>query len=125
MTSASVSSVQAAVEALRKAMISGDRTELAKCASEELIYRHSTGRSENKQQFIDGTANGSSKISDAVVSDQTVTLIDNVAVVDHVLKRVPRMPAPGKEGGSSMKVLAVWMLRDGQWKMVARHSVKI
>ena len=124
MTSASISAVEAAVQGLCKAMVSGDRAELAKCASEELIYRHATGRSENKQQFIDGAAKGSEKISDAMVSDQTITLIDNnVAVVDHVFKRVPR--AGEGTGPSTMKVLAVWMLRDGQWKMIARHSAKI
>jgi hypothetical protein len=116
MTNASVLAVQEAVAALNKAMVSGDRT--------ELIYRHAGGRTADKQQFIDDAARGSLKITDAVISDQTVTLIDNIALVDHVLKRFPRIPKHDNDV-STLQVLGVWMFRNNQWKVIARQSFRL
>ena len=44
------SAVSAAVEALRKAMVAGDKSALEKLATAELSYGHSSGRLENRLQ---------------------------------------------------------------------------
>jgi hypothetical protein len=119
MTSTTVSAVQEAVEALNRAMVSGDRAELDKWTAEDLIYGHANARRENKQQFIAALAGADSRFAEIVASDRTVTLIDNVALVYQAIERT-------RPGGnpSNMKDLGVWMLRGGQWKLVARQSVR-
>ena len=44
--------VSAAVESLRKAMAESDKASLEKLAEEQLLYSHSSGRVENKAEFI-------------------------------------------------------------------------
>jgi hypothetical protein len=55
--------VAAAVEALRKAMVAGDRAALQQLAADELTYGHSSNRLENKAEFIEALASGKSGFS--------------------------------------------------------------
>ena len=114
--------VAEAVEALRKAMLDADRTALADLTADELIYGHTSGRTENKSQFIDGIVSGKSAFSEIALSDQTVNVIDNIALVHHILNGA-RSNAPA---GVKIKlaILSVWLRRQGQWKLVARQAVK-
>ncbi|MFM7607782.1 MAG: nuclear transport factor 2 family protein, partial [Alphaproteobacteria bacterium] len=52
--------VAAAVEALTKAMLAGDRAGMMAVTHERLSYGHSAGRIENRQEFIDPLANRTS-----------------------------------------------------------------
>ena len=46
--------VDKSVEALRKALLEADKSQLGKLTAEQLSYGHSSGRVESKAQFIDG-----------------------------------------------------------------------
>jgi ketosteroid isomerase-like protein len=113
--------VTAAVEAMRKAIIAGDRAALEKLAADELTYGHSSARLENKAEFVEAIASGKSGFSAIELSDQTVTVIDNVALVRHVFL------GTRKNGGDKMKlqILTVWMQRGEQWKLIARQAAKL
>ena len=113
--------VSAAVEDMRKAMVAGDRSALEKLAADELSYGHSSGRHENKAEFIDTLANGKGGFTAIELSDQTVNVVDNVALVRHVFLGTRRA------GGDKMKlsILTVWLQRQGQWKLVARQAAKL
>jgi hypothetical protein len=110
--------VERAADALNQAMVSGDRAELARWTAEELVYGHANVRNENKLEFIEGVAKSS--FSEIRFSDRMVTVIDNVAIVTQCITRT----RPGGKP-SSMKEVCTWMLRAGQWKLVARQSVRI
>ena len=60
------SAVSAAVEALRRAMVAGDRSALDKLAVDELVYGHASGRVENKAAFIETLAGGKAGFEKAV-----------------------------------------------------------
>src|SRR4051812_12388485 len=109
--------VTAAVEAFRKAMVSGDRAELDKLTADELTYGHSSGRLEDKAQFVEALASGKSGFSAIELSNQTVKLVDNVALVRH------GFVGTRKKEGDQLKimVLTVWLRRQEQWKLVARQ----
>ena len=124
MPSTSASKVMEAVEAMRKAMISGDISELNKLAAEELIHGHVSGRTENKQEFIEGVTVGRSQFAEIELGNQTVTVIDDIALVHHVFKATRRKGSPGKPH-VHMKVLAVWLFRQSQWQIVARQSARV
>ena len=113
--------VSAAVEALRKAMISGDKAELEKLAAAELSYGHSSGRIEDKAEFIAALVSGTSGFSAIELSDQTVNVIDQIALVRHVFN------GKRKADGSNMKlaILTVWMQRQGDWRLIARQAAKL
>ena len=113
--------VSTAVEALRKAMIAGDRAGLEKLALPELSYGHSSGRLENKAEFIEALASGKSGFSAIELSDQTVNIVDRVALVRHVFTGTRR-----KEGDKmKLSILTVWMQQQDEWKLLARQAAKL
>ena len=113
--------VSAAVEALRKAMIAGDRAELDRLSLPELSYGHSSGRIENKAEFIEALVSGKSGFSAIELSDQTINVIDQIALVRHTFN------GKRKADGNNMKlsILTVWLDRGGQWKLLARQAAKL
>ena len=118
------SAVSAAVESLRKAMIEGDRSSLDKLAADELTYGHSSGRLEDKAQFVEALAGGKSGFSAIQLSDQTVNIVDNVALVRHVFLGT-RRNAPAGDDKMKLSILTVWVQRQEQWKLLARQAAKL
>jgi hypothetical protein len=113
--------VAAAVESLRKAMIAGDRAALDKVSMAELTYGHSSGRLENKAEFIEALASGKSGFSAIELSEQTVNVVDRIALVRHVFVGTRR-----KEGDRmKLAILTVWMQQQDEWKLLARQAAKL
>ena len=115
------SAVSTAVETLRKAMIAGDRKTLESVAAAALSYGHSSGRLENKAEFVEALASGKSGFSAIDLTDQTVNVVDKVALVRHVFTGTRR-----KEGDKvKLSILTVWMQQQEQWKLLARQAAKL
>lgn len=112
-----------AVEKLRMAMISGDRAALTDIASDSLSYGHSGGNVQNKAEFVEGIASGKSDFVTIDLSEQTVSVMKNVALVRHILTATTN--DGGKPGNVKIKILLVWVKEKGQWKMLARQAVKL
>lgn len=118
-----VNAVSNAVEKLRKAMISGERAELEACASDSLSYGHSGGMVENKAEFVEHIASGKSDFVTIDLSEQTISVKQNTAVVRHTLSATTN--DGGKPGTVKIKVLLVFEKQKGQWKLLARQAVKL
>ena len=118
-----VTAVSKAVEKLRKAMISGERAELQACASDSLSYGHSGGMVENKAEFVEHIASGKSDFVTIELSEQTISVKQNVAVVRHTLTATTN--DGGKPGTVKIKVLLIFEKEKGQWKLLARQAVKL
>jgi len=113
--------VSAAVESLRKAMVGADKSALEKLTAPELSYGHSSGRLENKAEFIEALTSGKSGFSAIELSDQTVNVVDKVALVRHVFVGTRR-----KEGDKmKLSILTVWLQQQEQWKLLARQAAKL
>jgi ketosteroid isomerase-like protein len=112
-----------AVEKLRKAMIDGDRAALESVASDSLSYGHSGGKLETKAEFVEAIASGKSDFVIIELSDQTVSVVNNTAVVRHQLDATTN--DGGKPGTVKLKVLLVWVKEKGEWKLLARQAVKL
>ena len=114
------SAVSAAVESMRKAMAESDKASLEKLAEEQLLYSHSSGRVENKAEFIATLVGPKSGFSAISLADQTVNVVDDIALVRH--KFTGSRKADGAK--ATLVVLTVWRERGGQWKLLARHAAK-
>jgi hypothetical protein len=114
--------IAAAVESLRKAMIAADKSALDRLSAPELTYGHSSGRLENKAEFIEALVSGKSGFSAIELSDQSVNVVDKVALVRHIFDGTQ-----SKAGGGKVKlsILTVWMERQGEWKLLARQAAKL
>ena len=58
---------------------------LSHLVSDSLSYGHSSGKVENKSQFIETLVNGNSNFLSIIITDQQITMMKNVAVVRHNL----------------------------------------
>lgn len=113
--------VAAVVEALRKAMIATDGPALDKLTAAELSYGHSSGRLENKAQFIEGLTSGKSSFGAIDLADQTINVLDRIALVRHTFNATRR-----KEGDKvKLHILTVWRQEQDQWKLLARQAAKL
>ena len=112
--------VAAAVEALTKAMLAGDRAGLMAVTHERLSYGHSAGRIENRQQFIDPLANKTSIFRSMNVSDQTIDVVVDDAIVRHVLRG--ESESNGRVNPVNIGILQVWKKQADGWKLLARQA---
>ena len=115
--------VNAAIEKLRKAMLDGERTALENIASDKLSYGHSSGLVENKAEFVEHIASGKSDFVTIDLSEQTITIDKNIAIVRHHLKAETK--DNGVPGTANIKILLVFEKEKGEWKLLARQAVKL
>jgi Domain of unknown function (DUF4440) len=112
------------VEKLRVAMIEADKSVLESLVSDSLSYGHSSGRVEGKKQFIENIISGKSDFISIELSEQTASIIQNTAIVRHVLSAETNDNA--KPGNVRLNVLQVWQKQKNKaWKLIARQAVKI
>ncbi len=114
--------VKTAVEALTKAMVDGDREQLAMVASDHLSYGHSGGHVEGKTDFVEKIASGKSDFVTIDITEQTIDIVRSIAVVRHVLTAVTN--DNGKPGNVKLKVLLVFQKEGSSWKLLVRQAVK-
>ncbi len=112
-----------AVDLLKEAMVSGDRSALDAITSAQLSYGHSSGRIEDKGAFIEAIVSGKSDFVSIELSDQTIVVHGRSAIVRHQLKA--NTLDNGVPGQIKLHVLTVWIIEKGQWKLLARQSVKM
>lgn len=117
-------SVAQAVDALTKAMIEVDRPRLEALTADELSYGHSAGRIENKKEFIDYLQSRASAFRRIELSDQTISLADDEAIVRHLFTGETVNPA-GQTTPVKIGVLQVWRKQGGDWKLLARQAYRL
>jgi ketosteroid isomerase-like protein len=121
--SADEKAVASAVEKLRKAMVAGDAAILKSMAAEDLSYGHSNALLENRDEFVDQFVTGKSVFKTINLTDQTIKIVGDAAVVRHRLtadtnnSNVP--------GNVDLTILMVWKKQKGEWKLLARQAAKI
>ncbi len=115
--------VAAAVQTLRKAILDADKANLDKVLASELSYGHSNGKVEDKAAFIDAYVSGKYDFVTMDLSEETIKVIGNTAIVRHKLKGETN--DGGKLGSANLGVMLVWVQRQGDWKLVARQAYKL
>jgi ketosteroid isomerase-like protein len=113
-----------AVEQLRMAMVNADKTALENIAAEKLSYGHSSGVVDDKKVFIEKIVSGQSRFVSIDLSEQTISISNDVALVRHVFKA--KTNDAGKAPGEvNIKVLLIWQKQKGSWKLLARQAVRV
>jgi ketosteroid isomerase-like protein len=115
--------VAQAVEAFRTAMLQADRAQFEALTAEQLSYGHSAGRVENKTQFIDAATSGRSTWKFITLTDQTIQIIGDNAIVRHTL--TGETERDGKTNPVKIGVLMVWHQQNGNWTLLARQAVRL
>lgn len=115
--------VNAAVEKLKLAMVSGERASLESIAADQLSYGHSSGLVETKAQFVEKIASGSSDFVTIELKNQTITISGNTAIVRHELHATTN--DNNKPGEVHLRIMLVFQKQAKEWKLLGRQAVKI
>ena len=115
--------VSEAVENMRLALISGDRAALENVAATDLSYGHSSGKVQNKAEFVEAIANGSSDFVSVAYKNQTIKVTGKTAIVRHELHA--KTNDGGKPGEAHIGVMLVWQKEGSTWKLLGRQAFKL
>ena len=115
--------VAAAVESLRKLMVDPGKAGLEKITSDALSYGHSSGKVQTKAEFIEALTSAASDFVSIELTEQTIKLSGNTAIVRHNLSASTN--DGGKPGTVKLHILTIWQKLNGQWKLLARQAVKL
>ncbi len=115
--------VKDSVEALRKALLAGDKAQLETLAAAQLSYGHSSGKVQNKGEFVDGVVTRKAVVKSLDFPDLTVAVAGDAAIARHLY--VSESETDGKPNSTKIGVLAVWQKQDGGWKLLARQAYKL
>ena len=115
--------VLAAIETFKKAIIDADKQLLRSIAAEELVYGHSSGKVQNKAEFIDEIVNSQPDYSSINLADQTIRISGNTAIVRHIYSA--ETTNNGTPGRVKIGNMLVWQKQHGKWKLLARQAYKL
>ena len=115
--------VASAVEQLRKAMVDGDRAVLDKLTSDKLNYVHSSGHVDDKKEFVEKLAGGSSDFVTIDLAEQVIIVSGKVAIVRHNLSA--KTNDGGKPAEVHLRIMLTWQKQGKQWILLARQATKI
>ena len=107
---------------LRSSLLERDSVMLSKLLSDDLTYGHTNGWIQSKEELIRSVVDGQQEYSSINVKGMTVRVYGTTAIVN--LDGNASLKFDGKPLELDMKVLLVWVLLDGEWKLVARQSVR-
>jgi len=123
LSSAQQNDIENAVNTLTKLMITPDSAALDKLVLDKLSYGHSSGKIQNKQEFMHSLLSAESDFVEINLTDQMVTVQGKTALVRHTLsaktndKNVP--------GTVKLYILLIWSKEKGGWKLLGRQAVKV
>lgn len=115
--------VAAAVETLRKALIDADKKALTEITSPDLSYGHSSGKIEDQATFIDRLVTGDSDFKTIDLTEQTIKIVGNTAIVRHHL--MATAADKGQATTPNLSVLLIFQKQNGKWKLLARQATKL
>lgn len=116
-------SVAQATEAYRKGMLGSDKAALEALCSDHLTYGHSTGRVQDKAEFIADVASGRSKWKFINLNDLHHRVAGNNAWSRCVFDG--ENESGGKTNATKFGLLLVWQRQGDAWQLLARQGYKI
>ncbi|MEK6426218.1 MAG: nuclear transport factor 2 family protein [Burkholderia gladioli] len=115
--------VAQASEQLRAALVSGDAAALTKLTEPQLSYGHSSAKVEDRTEFMKDLV-GTHAFKSVTLSDQTVKVVGDNAIVRHVFDSENNQP-DGSVTRSHIGVLQVWKHHRDGWRLLARQAVPL
>ncbi|MCF4994770.1 DUF4440 domain-containing protein [Pseudomonas syringae] len=114
--------VAQAVDHLTQAMLHKNIAELNALTANNLTYGHSSGKIQDKKEFIADIETGRSAFKTLEMQKQTITLSGDTALVRHhfsaqALKGTEVIP-------TEIENFQIWQKQDGKWLLVGRQAFK-
>lgn len=112
-----------AVDHLTQAMLHKNIPELKALTAENLTYGHSSGKVQDKKDFIADIETGKSAFKTLEMQNQTITVSGDVAMVRHhfsaqAIKGTELVP-------TEIENFQIWQKKAGKWLLVGRQAFRI
>ena len=121
----SESDVAIAVGQLIKGMMTADKNILESITADELVYGHSSGKVQNKSEFIAEILSGQPLVYIRIEPlDQTIQMSGDAAVVRHIFTAETKN-TDGEPGSLRIGNMLVWQFQNGTWKLLARQAYRL
>jgi ketosteroid isomerase-like protein len=111
------------IEELSRAMVDRDKAVLENLVMDEMTYGHSSGKIENKTEFIEEVVNGAFDFISINPSEQTIYLSGDTAVVRHIFNA--KAVNDGTQADIRIGNILVLKRNKGRWKVLARQAYKL
>lgn len=116
--------VENAVTYLVNALISGRQADLEYIANDSLSYGHSSGKIQNKAEFVQALVTNQSDFVTIDITKQSILIDGNTAIVRHNL--YAKTNDNGNPGEVYLGIMLVFTKQaNGDWKLLARQAYKI
>jgi ketosteroid isomerase-like protein len=116
--------VRAAERAWAEATAKADFAALQKILADDLVYTHSTGDDDTKQQFIENMSNGVRKYTKVEHDGPIdVKVYGDMAIV-RAKARIATIQS-GKPGEAHLKWIHVFRHKGGTWQLLAHQSLRL
>ncbi len=103
---------------------SGSLDSLNDLTADVLSYGHSNGDIQTKRGFVDSLATKNWKFLELNITDQTIDVHGNTAIVRQKLFGV-HQKGKTEPGKVALGVLMVWKKEEGKWVVYARQAFKL
>ena len=114
----------AAIELFKKGVVDADKNLLESVTAENLVYGHSSGKVQNKAEFVAEIVSGQPLDYVSVeTADQTIAVSGDVAIVRHVYSA--ETMSNGTPGKLKIGNMMIWQNQHGKWKLLARQAYKL
>jgi hypothetical protein len=113
--------VTRAVDALFRGMIAADKAQLEAVTAPELSWGHSSGRTENRQQFVASLMVGNMVPKTIDLADRRVTVVGDNAIVRHNFT-AEAVNRAGQTVPVRIGMMQVWQKRGGDWVLLAHQA---
>lgn len=114
----------AAIELFKKGVVDADKNLLETVTAESLVYGHSSGKVQNKAEFVAEIVSGQPLDYTSVdITEQTISFSGDVAVVRHIYSA--ETLSNGTAGKLKIGNMMIWQNQHGKWKLLARQAYKL
>ncbi|MEO6404298.1 MAG: nuclear transport factor 2 family protein [Ferruginibacter sp.] len=107
---------------LKNALINKDSTTLSSLLADEVTYGHTSGLIQTKADLIHDIKSGIQDYKAIDPEGMEIRIYENTAIVN--MKSLVKMNYNKNPLDLSMSITLVWINKNGDWKLVARQSVK-
>jgi ketosteroid isomerase-like protein len=114
--------VEKTVAQFIKALEDSDIKTLSALTTSKLTYGHSSGKIENKEQFLQTFKSGASDFVKINIEGQTIDITGTTAIVRHLFDADTN--DNNKPGHITLKIMTVWQKQGSKWILLARQAVK-
>ena len=111
-----------AVDQLTQAMLHLDLKQLHALTADKLTYGHSSGKVQNKDQFIADLETHTSAFKTLEMQNQTITLQGDTALVRNHFHALA--VNSGVEVPTDIDNFQVWQKQHGKWLLIGRQAYK-